>query len=107
MPPNYRQQQGHAITSAERKGAVVLAGFVVACASGLGAWGLTGGFGTASTQKCVYVVVGSATGGGDLRTCGSAAKPWCATESTAPGDLGPAVLKACRQQGFLPGRPKS
>jgi hypothetical protein len=102
MPPNYRQQQGQPLALSERKGALVLAAGILVCGLGLGSWELTNGFGSGSAQKCVDVVVGSATGGGELHECGGKARTWCHTESTAPGALRAQVVKACRQSGFLP-----
>lgn len=101
MPPNYRQQQGKPLSRAERKGAVVLASFTLACGLGAGTWALTNGFGTSNQQKCVNVVIGSATGGGSLHQCGRAARDWCVTESKAAAPIGPEVAKACKQDGFL------
>ena len=103
MPPNYRQQQGQPVSRPERRGAALLAATVVACGLGVGAWSLSNGFGSQPRQDCVTVVVGSATGGGELRQCGKQARAWCLTESEAAAPTGPAVAKACRRQHFPTG----
>lgn len=104
MPPNYRQQQGQPITKTERKGAIVLAGVIVACGLGLATWELTNGFGRPQPKDCVSVVVAGPTGGGYIGACGAQAKPWCKTESTAPNETGKLVAAACRKAGDLPAR---
>lgn len=102
MPPNYREQQGRPLESHERKGLVVLAAAVVVIGAGLGTWTVVGGGGAHPKGKCVSVMVGSSTGGGQLQQCGAAARSWCAEEATVAGPLASEVRAACRRQGFLP-----
>lgn len=101
MPPNYRQQQGKALTLPERKGAFVLAGVILACAIGVGGWEASHSLGASHSQKCVSVVLGSSTGGGQVGACGAHALDWCRTESSAPAPVGPEVKLACRRAGYL------
>jgi hypothetical protein len=100
MPPNYREQQGQPLQSHERKGLVVLAVAVVLIAAAVGIWALAGG---APNHKgrCVTVSAAGPTGGGQLQECGSAARSWCQTESTATGTLAVEIRAACRHEGFL------
>lgn len=102
MPPNYRQQQGQPISAHERRGFIFLVGAIVACAIGLGAWVVTNDFGKPQPKDCVTVTIGGPTGGGYIGACGAKAKPWCRTESTAAGETGILVTKACRKAGDLP-----
>jgi hypothetical protein len=103
VPPNYRQQQGEPLQSHERKGALMLAGVVVAAAAGLGIWGLSAGGGAKPDGKCVSFSIASSTGGAVLRHCGADARTWCAAEATAKGTLADEIRGACRRAGFVAG----
>jgi hypothetical protein len=102
MPPNYRQQQGKALTSNERRGTVVLGATVLVAGLGIGIWALASG-GGAKSQKgpCVSVVIASSTGGGMVRQCGADAHSWCATEATGTGPEAREVVAQCRRAGLL------
>ena len=102
MPPNYRQDQP--LKAHERKGVFVLVAAVVLVCAGLGTWELAGkGGGPKETGKCVALSVASSTGGGQLRHCGNDARAWCATETTATGELASEIQAACRRAGFRSG----
>ena len=105
MPPNYRQQQGQALTSNEKRGTVVLGAVVLLTGAGLGIWALVGGgSGGGSTSvkgPCVSVAIPSSTGGGEVRQCGDAARQWCATEATGSGLVASEIKAACRHAGLL------
>lgn len=101
MPPNYREQQGLPLQSHERKGALVLAAAVLLIAAGVGVWEAADGGAARPTGKCVAVSVGSSTGGGTLRQCGTSARTWCASEAKATGSLASQIQAACRREGFL------
>jgi hypothetical protein len=106
MPPNYRQQQGQALTRNERRGTVVLGAVVLLTGAGLGIWALAGGgsaSGGGSNAKgpCVSVDIPSSTGGGEVRQCGEDARKWCATEATGSGLVASEVKAACKHAGLL------
>lgn len=104
MPPNYRQQQGAPLASAERRGAIWLVAVVLLSAVGIGAWEATNGFGSDHQPKdCVSVTVGGPTGGGYLSQCGKAAVHWCLTEPHAGGPVARLVGAACRKDGYSTG----
>ncbi len=103
MPPNYRQQQGQALTRNERRGTVVLGAAVLLAGAGLGIWALAGGGSATTSQKgpCVSVDIPSSTGGGEVRQCGDDARTWCATEATGGGLVASEVKAACKRAGLL------
>ena len=104
MPPNYRQQQGQALTRNERRGTVVVGAVVLVAGAGLGIWTLVGGAsgaGTSPKGPCVSVAIPSSTGGGEVRQCGDDARKWCAAEATGSGLVASEVKAACKHAGLL------
>jgi hypothetical protein len=107
MPPNYRQQQGHELTSNEKRGTVVLGAVVLLAGAGLGVWALAGGgsggsgSGTSAKGPCVSVGIPSSTGGSEVRQCGDDARKWCAAEATGSGLVASEVKAACKHAGLL------
>jgi hypothetical protein len=104
MPPNYRQQQGHPLTSNERRGTVVLGIVVLLVGVALGTWALVG-LGGAKTPKgpCVSAVIASSTGGGTVHFCGGDARSWCASETEGTGPVAVQAQHSCRRAGLWPG----
>jgi hypothetical protein len=100
MPPNYRQQQGAPLLAHERRGAVLLAGLLVAAGAVAGFWELSSAGNGSPAGRCVSIVVASSTGGGELRRCGKQARTWCAGQARPTGPFASQAQEACRRAGF-------
>ena len=99
MPPNYREQQGHALSASERRGALFLVGALVLSGLGVGAWAGTRG-GPSAQGPCVSVVVPRSMGGTYITHCGRDARSWCAGLAPGRGALASAAYGACRRSGL-------